>query len=75
VQSETLAAPADGQITQRVAEVVKALMKDPTRGDWAHDTTDEPPDWFKRADGRHEGAVAVVHVRYRHQWGDPFTVR
>ena len=75
VQSETLAAPWDQQSILRYADIDKALYADPYRGNWAHDTLPEAPEWFRRSDGQHEGVGVRCYVRYRHNWGDAFTVR
>lgn len=74
-QSETLYVPWDGENIRRYADLDKALYADPYRGNWAHDTLPEAPEWFKRSDGQHEGVGLRCYVRYRHNWGDAFTVR
>lgn len=75
VQSETLYAPWDGQNILRYADIDKAIYADPYRGNWAHDTLPEAPEWFRRSQGQHEGVGVRFYVRYRHNWGDAFTVR
>lgn len=75
VQSETLAVPWDGLNIQRYAEIDKAIYADPYRGQLAHDTTPEAPEFFRRSQGQHEGVGVRCYVRYRHNWGDAFTLR
>ncbi len=40
-----------------------------------HDTVPTPPEWFKRAQGEHEGVVVRRYVRYRTNYNDPYVVR
>lgn len=75
VQNETNIAPWDGQMIQRYADIYRALQVDYTRGGNAHDTNPDAPEWFKRTAGQHEGVGVRCFVRYRHSWGDPYTVR
>lgn len=75
VQSESNAASWDGLIAKRAADIHKAVQVDYTRGGWAHDTVPHAPEWFQRGEGEHEGVIARCFVRYRHDFGNPYSAR
>ncbi len=57
------------------SDIEKAVDEDPYRGGWAGDTLPNPPTWFNRNSGEHEGVIARRYVRYRTAWENPYIFR
>jgi hypothetical protein len=66
---------ADQLVIYVRSDIEKALDADYTRGNLAHDTVPTPPEWYRRAQGEHEGVVVRRFVRYRTNYNDPYVVR
>jgi hypothetical protein len=64
-----------GQIITRVeADIQKALGEDARRGGYAVDTTWLPPERSTNDKGELVGTLCTVHIKYRHNENDPYTL-
>lgn len=72
-QSETATAPTDEVINTIRADVERALMVDPRRGEnQVHDTIIRSALNFETVDGSAEGVTVAFDVRYRTNIDDPY---
>jgi hypothetical protein len=73
IQSEKADDPIDSVINYVTADVQRALMTDPQRGQNAHDTILDEPRSFDDADNGYSGIVVEFEVQYGHLLSDPTT--